>query len=133
MDVGQADFAAYLNLANLMPRLAGDNPSDTASLKPLNALGLTATRGAEPAFRLRPSVKSQGRHAVARSGTYAGTCRKTSRSCAGLVRASLAFSTAGSRRTPTPSAVFLSIFAKNRPDQVTFGHSSVVGLLGWYT
>ena len=55
--VGQADFAAYVNLAKLMPRLTGDNPSDAASLKPLNALGLTATRGAEPMFRLRLSVK----------------------------------------------------------------------------
>ncbi len=56
-DVGQADFAAYLSLAKLMPRLTGDNPSDAASLEPLNALGLTATRGAEPAFRLRLSVR----------------------------------------------------------------------------
>ena len=55
-DVGQADFAAYLNLAKLMPRLTSDNASDAASLEPLNALGLTATRGAEPAFRLRLSV-----------------------------------------------------------------------------
>jgi len=56
-DVGQADFAAYVNLAKLMPRLAADNPSDAASLKPLNALGLTATRGAEPTVRLRLSVR----------------------------------------------------------------------------
>lgn len=55
--VGQADFAAYVNLAKLMPRLTGDNPGDAASLKPLNALGLTATRGAEPTFRLRLSVR----------------------------------------------------------------------------
>ena len=54
--VGQADFAVYLNLAKLMPRLTSGNSGDAASLEPLKALGLTATRGAEPAFRLRLSV-----------------------------------------------------------------------------
>jgi hypothetical protein len=53
----QADFAAYVNLARLMPLLAEDNPRDAASLKPLNALGLTAAGGAEPTLRLRLSVK----------------------------------------------------------------------------
>lgn len=55
--VDQAGFAAYVNLARLMPLLAKDNPSDADSLEPLDALGVTATGGAEPTVRLRLSVR----------------------------------------------------------------------------
>ena len=54
--VAQANFAAYVNLAKLIPLLT-DSPKDLASLKPLNALGLTATGGAEPTLRLRLSAR----------------------------------------------------------------------------
>jgi hypothetical protein len=54
-DLGRANFAAYVNLAELMPLLTKDNPKDAASLKPLNAVGLTAFGGAEPTVRLRLS------------------------------------------------------------------------------
>jgi len=56
-DLGRANFAAYVNLAELMPLLAKDNPKDAASLKPLNALGLTAIGGVEPTVRLRLSFR----------------------------------------------------------------------------
>lgn len=56
-DRGRASFAAYVNLAELMPLLARDNPKDAASLKPLNAVGLTATAGVEPTVRLRLSFR----------------------------------------------------------------------------
>jgi len=55
--VDQANFAAYVNLGKLMPLLAKDNPKDADALKALNALGLTATGGAEPSVRLRLSVR----------------------------------------------------------------------------
>jgi Protein of unknown function (DUF3352) len=56
-DLDKANFAAYVNLAELMPLLAKDNPKDAASLKPLNALGLTAVGGVEPTVRLRLSFR----------------------------------------------------------------------------
>ncbi len=55
--VEQADFSAYVNLAKLIPLLVTDSPKDLALLKPLNAVGLTATGGAEPSLRLRLSVR----------------------------------------------------------------------------
>jgi hypothetical protein len=56
-DLGTANFAAYVNLAKLVPLLAKDSPKDAESLKPFSALGLTAAGGAEPSFRLRLSVR----------------------------------------------------------------------------
>jgi Protein of unknown function (DUF3352) len=56
-DPGKANFAAYVNLAKVLPLLTKDHPKDAESLKPFNALGLTATGGAEPSFRLRISVR----------------------------------------------------------------------------
>jgi Protein of unknown function (DUF3352) len=56
-DLGAANFAAYVNLAKLVPLMAKDSPKDAESLKPFSALGLTAAGGAEPSFRLRLSVR----------------------------------------------------------------------------
>jgi len=53
----RADFAAYINLAKVMPLLTKDDPEAASSLKPLNALGLTATRGAQPTLQIRLSVR----------------------------------------------------------------------------
>lgn len=55
-DAGKADLAAYVDLSKVIQMLA-DNSKDAASLAPLKALGMTATGGAEPGFRLRVSVK----------------------------------------------------------------------------
>jgi hypothetical protein len=58
-DVAKASVAEYFNLAKIVPALAS-NPefgADMDSLKPLNALGLTGTSGAESTFRLRLSFK----------------------------------------------------------------------------
>jgi hypothetical protein len=58
-DVAKASVAEYFNLAKIVPALAS-NPelgADMDSLKPLNALGLTGTSGAESTFRLRISFK----------------------------------------------------------------------------
>jgi hypothetical protein len=55
-DAGKADLAAYVDLSKVIPMLAGDS-KDAASLEPLKALGVTATGGAEPSFRLRVSLK----------------------------------------------------------------------------
>jgi hypothetical protein len=55
-DADKADYAAYVDLSKVIEMLAGD-PKDAASMKPLKALGTTATGGAEPSFRLRVSVQ----------------------------------------------------------------------------
>ena len=55
-DAANADFAAYVNLAQGIPLLNQD-PQYQASVKPLDALGMTATGGAEPTVRFRLSVK----------------------------------------------------------------------------
>ena len=82
-DLGTANFAAYVNLAKLVPLLAKDNPKDAESLKPLSALGLTAAGGAEPSFRLRLSFQVGP---PSRSMPDKGTCRyAASRSACSLI------------------------------------------------
>lgn len=55
----KADLVAYADLGKVLPLLAKNaKPGmDLAWLKPLKALGLTATRGTEPAVRLRLSFR----------------------------------------------------------------------------
>jgi len=55
----KADLVAYVNLGKVLPLLTRDaKPGvDLASLKPLSALGLTATGGTEPTVRLRLSFR----------------------------------------------------------------------------
>jgi hypothetical protein len=55
-DAGKADDAAYVDLAKVVQVFADDS-KDADSLKPFKALGMTATGGSEPSFRLRVSVK----------------------------------------------------------------------------
>jgi len=52
-----SDFTAYINLAKLMPLLTQDSPKDAASLKPLNAAGLTVSSGSAATFRFRVSFR----------------------------------------------------------------------------
>lgn len=54
---GPADFAAYTNLATLIPMIPDNTPADAASLKPLNALGMTVTGGTVPTINFRISFK----------------------------------------------------------------------------
>jgi len=55
-DADKADLAAYVDLAKVIA-LSNSNAQDAASLKPFKALGMTATGGDEPSFRLRVSVR----------------------------------------------------------------------------
>jgi hypothetical protein len=54
-------FAGYVNLSKVLPALAKSSKAkpgfDAASLKPLSALGVTASGGSEPVLRIRLSVK----------------------------------------------------------------------------
>jgi hypothetical protein len=54
-DVGTSDFALYVDLTKVIPMLNGGKPE--ASLRPLKAVGMTASGGTEPTFRLRISVR----------------------------------------------------------------------------
>ncbi|MEP7034499.1 MAG: DUF3352 domain-containing protein [Actinomycetota bacterium] len=56
-DLGQANFAVYVNLSKVLTLVAKDNPKEAASLAPFNALGLTVAGGPEPSYRLRISVR----------------------------------------------------------------------------
>ena len=54
-DADKAEAAAYVNLSKIIQMFAGDS-KDAASLKPFKALGMSATSGSEPTFRLRVSL-----------------------------------------------------------------------------
>ena len=56
-NANKSDFTAYINLAKLMPLLTKDSPKDSASLKPLNAVGLTVSSGFDTTFRFRVSFR----------------------------------------------------------------------------
>ena len=55
-DADKAQFAAYVDLAKVLS-MSKIDPQNAAAVKPLKALGMTATGGAEPGFRLRLSVR----------------------------------------------------------------------------
>jgi Protein of unknown function (DUF3352) len=54
---GPADFAAYINLATVIPTIPSDKPSDAAALKPFSAFGMTVSGGTVPTVRFRISVR----------------------------------------------------------------------------
>jgi hypothetical protein len=56
-DVSKATFATYVNLDKVLPLLHATSSKYVPSLKPLDALGVTVTAGAEPTLRLRLSVR----------------------------------------------------------------------------